>query len=479
MKLDESSIGLIVEKVVERLAGGSAGSSNAAPHRSENFRHHSSGEAGIFETVDQAIDAAERGQRDLVDCTLKTRDAMIAAMRNITRDYNADLSRRAVEETGLGRVSDKLNKNRLVIEKTPGTEALRPIAQSGDDGLVLTERAPYGVIAAITPCTNVTETILCNAIGMIAGGNSVVFNVHPTARQTSAFHISLLNEAIAAAGGPDNCICAVRQPTIASAQSLMTHAKTRLVVVTGGGAVVRAAMTSGKRAIAAGPGNPPVLVDETADLKRAGKGIVDGAGLDNTIVCIAEKEIVAVADIADGLKREMKQNGALEIRGRDLRKLERLLITSDNHVNRKFIGKCPRDILREIGVRCEEDIRLIVCEVDDEMHPFVQHEMLLPVIPMLRVPNVDEGIALSKRVEHGFRHTAVIYSTNIEAMHKMARVMDCSIFVKNAPSFSGIGLGGEGYTSFTIASPTGEGLTNAKHFTRERRCTLKEYFRIV
>ncbi|MDX9720154.1 MAG: aldehyde dehydrogenase EutE [Myxococcota bacterium] len=479
MKLDEERIGLLVDKVVERL-GRSASPRPASPPptQSASYRYHSKGDGGIFATVDQAVAAAKTAQRQLVEGTVAMRNAMIASMRQISREYTIELSERAVAETGLGRVDHKINKNRLVIERTPGTEILHPVAQSGDDGLMLTERAPFGVIAAITPCTNATETILCNAIGMIAGGNSVVFNVHPSAKKVSAFYVTLLNEAIVAAGGPENCITCVAEPTIESAGAVMKHPDTRLVVVTGGPAVVRAAMNSGKRAIGAGPGNPPVVVDETADLKRAGESIVAGAGLDCNIVCIAEKEIIAVEDIADLLKREMKKAGAVEVTGRDIKRLEQL-VTPGGEVARQFIGKRPAHILREIGITCPEDAPIAFCEVDNERHPFVQHELLMPVIPFLRVPNVDDGIDMAHRVEHGFRHTACMHSTNIAALHKMARRMDCSIFVKNAPSYAGLGLGGEGYTSFTIASPTGEGLTTAWHFTRERRCTLKEYFRIV
>jgi aldehyde dehydrogenase len=313
---------------------------------------------------------------------------------------------------------------------------------------------------------------------MLSAGNTVVFNVHPSARHVCNHHISLLNQAIEAAGGPANTLCAVHQPTINSAQALMQHPGVRLLAVTGGGPVVRAAMNSGKRAIAAGPGNPPVLVDETADLTRAAEGIIRGASLDNNIICICEKVLVAVADIADVLKREMKKRPIIEISGADVRRLEKIIITPDNHINRKFVGKNASVILAEIGIQVGEDIRLILCEVD-EKHPFVQHEQLMPILPMIRVPDVDTGIDVSKRVEHGYGHTAVMYSRNIEKMHRMARVMDTSIFVKNAPSVAGIGGGGEGYTSFTIASPTGEGLTTALSFSRERRCTLKEYFRIV
>jgi acyl-CoA reductase-like NAD-dependent aldehyde dehydrogenase len=468
MKLTDQQIGQIVERVVERLA---TEPSHAPPS------HNTTGR-GLFDTIDEAVLAARRSFEELRECSLETRARMVANMRRVTLQHKEDLSRRAVEETGLGRIADKIEKNHLAATRTPGPEILTPQAMSGDDGLSLVERAPYGVIGAITPCTNATETIINNGISMLSAGNTVVFNVHPSARHVCNHHISLLNQAIEAAGGPANTLCAVHQPTINSAQALMQHPGVRLLAVTGGGPVVRAAMNSGKRAIAAGPGNPPVLVDETADLTRAAEGIIRGASLDNNIICICEKVLVAVADIADVLKREMKKRPIIEISGADVRRLEKIIITPDNHINRKFVGKNASVILAEIGIQVGEDIRLILCEVD-EKHPFVQHEQLMPILPMIRVPDVDTGIDVSKRVEHGYGHTAVMYSRNIEKMHRMARVMDTSIFVKNAPSVAGIGGGGEGYTSFTIASPTGEGLTTALSFSRERRCTLKEYFRIV
>jgi acyl-CoA reductase-like NAD-dependent aldehyde dehydrogenase len=143
------------------------------------------------------------------------------------------------------------------------------------------------------------------------------------------------------------------------------------------------------------------------------------------------------------------------------------------------VGKDAAKIARAIGKTVPDNTRVLLCEVDGEDHPFVQTELLMPVLPLVRVKSVDDGIAAAVRAEHGFGHTAAMYSTNIDALHHMARAMDCSIFVKNAPTYAGLGLGGEGYTSFTIASPTGEGLTTALSFSRERRCTLKDHFRIV
>ncbi|MDF1565701.1 MAG: aldehyde dehydrogenase EutE [Deltaproteobacteria bacterium] len=437
------------------------------------------GRKGIFEDIDSAVAAAHAAYEELHWMTsLETRDRMIAAMRDVTRRHIPELSRRAVDETGLGRYEDKIKKNTLVVEKTPGTEILRPEAYSGDDGLTIIERAPYGVIGAITPSTNPTETILCNAIGMIAGGNAVVFNVHPGAKATSRFHVELLNEAIVSAGGPDNLIAMVGTPTIESAQALMTHPGIRLVVVTGGGAVVKAAMQSGKRAICAGPGNPPCLVDETANIDHAARNLMAGASIDNNIVCISEKETLIVDEVFDAFKARLIDLGCVEVKGAQLAKMEKLIVTPDNHINRDFIGKDAKVLLEGIGVKVSGDPRLVIAEVD-EAHPFVQHEQLMPLHPLVRVPNVEAGIEMAVRVEHGYGHTATMYSRNIDAMSKMARAVNTSIFVKNAPCLAGMGYGGEGFTSFTIASPTGEGLTTARSFTRERRCVLKEHFRIV
>lgn len=479
MKLTERDIDTLVERVVSRLSPGTKPSCGGCKSHARPGPVVGHGEPGLFTDVDSAMAAAEKAQLELVECGLESRFRMIEAMRQITLEHLDQFSRMAVSETGLGRVADKLIKNEAAARKTPGPEILRPDAYTGDDGLALVEYAPFGVIGAVTPCTNATETVVCNAIGMVSGGNSVVFNVHPSAKGVCNFAVSLLNKAILSAGGPPNAVCSIIDPTIASANGLMHHPDVRLIVVTGGPAVVKVAMSSGKRAVAAGPGNPPVVVDETADIKAAARHVVDGCSVDNNIVCIAEKELLAVSDIADMLKREMLAYKAVEIKGRDLKRLEKLLIDQEDHLNRDMVGKNAAVIAAEIGIRLGDDVRLLLCEVDDEQHPFVQHEMLMPVLPMLRLPNVETAIDMAKRVEHGFRHTAVMHSTNIDALHRMACTCHVSIFVKNAPCYAGIGMGGEGYTSWTIAGPTGEGLTNARTFTRRRRCTLKDHFRIV
>ena len=442
------------------------------------------GSDGIFADVDAAVDAAQRAQRELAEGSLALRYDIIAQMRVAMRHNAQLLSWMAREETGLGRYEDKIEKNLLVTNKSPGPEDLEPLVETGDHGLTLMELAPFGVVAAITPTTNPTATIINNAIGILAAGNSVVFNAHPNAKNCSAKTVQLLNQAVVAAGGPANLITCVASPTIESAQALMRHPKVNLLLVTGGPGVVKEAMASGKRAICAGPGNPPAVVDETADLAKAARDIIKGGTFDNQIVCTLEKEVICVDRVADALKKEFVAAGAYELTGFKLRQLEKVIFKDmgaprkHGTVKKEFIGKNANVILREMGIAAGDDLRMILVEVPED-HPLLWTEQMMPVMPFVRVRDVDAAIDLAKAVEHGFRHTAVMHSRNVDALSRMARVMDCSIFVKNGPAVAGLGAGGEGFTSFSIASPTGEGMTRARTFTRWRRCVLVDRFRIV
>ncbi len=432
---------------------------------------------GVYTDLDAAVSAARASHERLLELGLKVRYDIIAEMRREAHRHVEAISKMAVEETGLGRVDQKLIKNRLVIDKTPGPEILEPWAESGDEGLTIEEFAPYGVIGAITPTTNPTETIICNAIGMISAGNAVVFNAHPKAKKVSAYTVEFLNAAISRAGGPDCLITCTAEPTIELAQALMRHPGIRMLVVTGGPGVVQEAMKSGKKVIAAGPGNPPVVVDETADLEQAAEGIVKGVSLDNNIVCTAEKEIVAVSAIADSLKERMRRYGGYELSADEAARVEKLVVDGKGP-NKDWVGKDAALILQQVGINAPAGTLMAFAEVPEE-HPFVQNELLLPVTGLVRVGDVRQAIATAVRCEHGNGHTSAMYSKNIANLHQMAVAINTSIFTKNAPTYAGLGLGGEGYTSFTIASPTGEGLTNARHFSRRRRCVIKEYFRIV
>ena len=482
--LDDREIADIIDRVRRRVGSPDPGAGRRMAVQAE-LTAPSTGALGdgVFARLDEAVAAAAAAFRSN-RLELDQRKVIIEAVRRAALDQAEMLARLAVEETGLGRVDDKITKNRLVAAKAPGPEDLEVQAVSGARGMMITEFAPFGVIGAITPVTNPAATILNNAISVVSAGNAVVFNAHPSARRTSNATVRLINRAIVAAGGPANLVTSVAEPTIESARALMAHPDVRVLLVTGGPGVVREALKTDKRAITAGPGNPPTVVDETADVDKAGADIVRGASFDNNIVCTDEKVVIAVASIADRLVRSMAQNGAYVLAEHELRRLERVIFTElgapgkPGHVNPAWIGRDAVRILAEIGVRPAVEPRLLVAEVPED-HSLVWTEQMMPVLPVVRVPDVGAAIELAVRAEHGFRHTASIHSTNVDTITKMARAMNCSIFVANGPNFAGLGEGGEGFATVSIASPSGDGMTRPRTFSRERRVTVVGALRIV
>lgn len=448
---------------------------------------------GIFNTVDEAVAAARKAYHELRTLSIEKRETLIKAMRDVSYENATLLAQMAVDESGMGRVSDKIIKNQLAARKTPGTEDLTTQAWSGDSGLTLIEMGPYGVIGAITPTTNPTETVICNGIGMIAAGNAVFFSPHPTAKNTSMKIIRLLNEAIVKAGGPNNLLTSVADPSITAANEMMKHPGINMLVATGGPGVVKAVLSSGKKAIGAGAGNPPVIVDETADIEKAARDIVAGCSFDNNLPCIAEKEVIAVGCIADQLISYMQKYGAYLISGSNIDRLLEVVMTVKEEkmaegctdkpkksygINKDYVGKDAKYILSKIGIDVPDSVRVVLCETSAD-HPFVMEELMMPILPVVQVKDIDAAITLAVKVEHGNRHTAAMHSKNVDHLTRFARAVETTIFVKNAPSFAGIGVGGEGFTTFTIAGPTGEGLTSPRSFTRQRRCVLVDAFSIV
>ena len=463
--LDEKYISELVSSVIQSMGKETAASSSR--------------QKGVFPTMSEALEAVGKAYQQYRSYTIEQRENMISKIREFTLKEAENMAKLGVEETGMGRVADKIIKHQLGANKTPGTEDLHPTAFTGDRGMTIVEMAPYGIIGSITPSTNPSETVICNSIGMIAGGNGVVFNPHPHACKTANYAVDLVNRAILEAGGPENLVVTVEHPTKESSDEMMKSPLVRMLVATGGPGVVRALLSSGKKAIGAGAGNPPVIVDDTADIYKAAGDIVAGSSFDNNLPCIAEKECFVFENVADQLIDGMTKQGAYLISGEQIDRLLKVALIEKNGkyvINKDWVGRDAKKFLKEIGI--DADPRLIICETDAN-HPFVMVEMMMPILPIVRVKNIEEAVALAVKAEHGNRHSAHIHSKNIDHLTMFARAIETTIFVKNAPSFAGIGAGGEGYTTFTIAGPTGEGLTAAHSFTRARRCVLVDGLHIV
>jgi len=430
-------------------------------------------EHGIFPDIQTAISQATAASKQVARLSMATREKIIANIRNKTLENAAKLAEMAVAETKMGNARDKQAKHQLLAAKTPGTEDITTQAFSGDSGLTLVEQGPFGVIGAITPCTNPSETILCNTIGMLAAGNTVVFNPHPAAIATSNYAVHLINQASYEAGGPENIAVSTTNPTMESGSILFKHPAIDLLVVTGGPGVVNAALASGKRAIGAGAGNPPVLVDETADIKKAAAHIVAGATFDNNLPCIAEKQIIATQKIADELIHYLQQNGCYLANAKEVEKLCETVLEHNNGVrlNRNCVGKSAAHLLQMIGVRPSNEPSCILFE-GDKNHILIKEELMMPILGLVRAKDINEGIRFAVELEQGYRHSVHMHSKNVDNMTRFGQEADTAIFVKNAPSYAALGFGGEGFCSFTIASRTGEGLTAARSFTKSRRCVL-------
>lgn len=456
MSVNEEEIKLIIENVIASLG----------KSKKKNKK------LGLFDDMNVAIDKAIEAQKIVQKMPLDFREKIINNIRKKTLENAEIFARMAVEETGMGNVGDKILKHQLLAEKTPGTEDIKTEAWSGDRGLTLVEMGPFGVIGAITPCTNPSETILCNSIGMIAGGNTVVFCPHPAAVNVSNFAVTLVNEASIEVGGPENIVVSLNNPTLETSEIMMKHKDIPLIAATGGPGVVTAVLSSGKRGIGAGAGNPPVLVDDTADIQKASIDIINGCTFDNNLPCIAEKEVVAVEKIFDELIYYLQENGAYIVSKKEEEKLISTVLKGKS-LNRECVGRDAITLLKTIGIEAPEGTRCIIFEGEKE-HPLIEEELMMPILGIVRAKDIDDAIEKCVWLEKGNRHSAHIHSKNVNTLTKYAKAMDTAILVKNAPSYAALGFGGEGFCTFTIASRTGEGLTSASTFTKQRRCVMSD-----
>ena len=477
----EQLVAAIAREVVLRLRspGAPAREPLAAAARPAALGH------GVFATVDAAVEAAARAQRRVQAMSLEERGRAIAVIRRLCDEQAPDLARRELDETGIGRLDHKIEKLQAV-KRVLGVEALRIEARSDASGLCVIERAPWGVVGMVLPATHSAPTLASNAINVIAAGNAAVFSPHPAAWKVAAHVLQLFNREIERETGVQDALTTVAEPSIASAEALFKHPGVALLCVTGGPAVVKAAMQTGKRVIAAGPGNPPVVVDETACPTAAATAIIEGAAFDNNLLCIGEKEVFVVASKADAFLKAMREKGAVELDRRAIEKLTEAAFTFDGpgkgcgraHLRKELVGKDAAVLAAAAGARVPEGTPLLFGETKAD-HAFVQEEQMMPFLPVVRVPDFEAAIQAALQAEHGYRHTAVVHSKDVGHVTAMARAMNTTLFVHNAPSTAALGVNGPGYLSFSIATPTGEGVTTPLTFTRERQIAIGGALRIV
>jgi len=498
--VNETLIRDVVAEVLGRLGTGATTTSKPSPASAPTPKSDSCGASvkktsaanvalrgkfGVFQDANEACAAAQESFLQLKQKGIEARRKIEEIVKTLAEKNAEAWGKIEFDETKIGRLDHKIAKLQI-IKLVPGVDWLRPDARSGDHGIMLEEFTPFGVIGAVTPSTHSIPTLSGNIVNICAAGNAVVFNAHPGASRCAAAAVRAYNEAIYRETGIENIVCVIEKPTLDSFNAICKNENTRLLLVTGGPMVVKAAMLTGKRAICAGPGNPPVFVDDTCCPTRAAKAIIQGAAFDNNLLCIGEKQVFVLDPVADKLMQRMSENGAVKLNSTQLDRLTKAAFTFKDgqgggcahaSVNKDFIGKDPIVLAQAAGVNIPSGTQLLFAETDAN-HPFVEEEQMMPMLPIVRVKSVEEGIERALKSEHAYKHTAIIHSHDVENITAMARVLDTTLFVKNGPSLAGLGIGGEGYLSFSVATPTGEGITNPRTFTRVRRCVMVDNLRI-
>ena len=474
----EQTVRAVVQEVLAQLT-----QSNGVASKANGSANQNGGDWGVFNDVDAAVAAANAAFEQLKTASMEDRGKAIQIVKDICHDQAEELGGLELDETQIGRLDHKIEKLQI-IRDVPGMEFLKCDAVSGDHGLTVTEYAPFGVIGAITPVTHSLPTLAANFVNMVASGNTIVCNPHPAGAKIACEGVRRFNKAIHEAIGINNLVTIIGKPTIESADAIFKHRGVKLLCVTGGPAVARAALASNKRAIVAGPGNPPVVVDETADIDNAARSIVTGAAYDNNLLCIGEKEVFAVESIFDDLLNAVSRHGGYRLDARQIDALTKKAFSPPKEpgghwiLNRDLVGKDAAVLAKVIGLTVPANTQILFGETDTS-NPFVPEEQMMPFVPFVRAKNSDHAIDMALEYEHGFRHTSIIHTRNVNTMTKMGKLMETTLFIKNGPCGAGLGLGGEGYLSFSIATPTGEGVTNPLTFTRQRRCTLVDDLRII
>ncbi len=476
--VDEALVRSVVEEVVKAFGRGGF-SAPKAPSVTPSSRR-----PGVFTDARSACAAAQAAQLQLAAKGIAARAKVVEIVKTLATKNAEEWGRFEFAETKIGRVDHKIEKLQIV-KLVPGVEWLHPDAHSGDHGITLEEYTPFGVVAAILPMTHSIPTLSGNIINIVAAGNAVVFNPHPGGARSAALAVAAYNEAIKAETGIENLVCTIEQPSLESFDALCKAPEVRLLCVTGGPAVVAAAMKSGKRAICAGPGNPPVLVDGTGSLDKAARDIIQGGAYDNNLLCVGEKEVFVLDSVADKLMAALSRNGGYALNDSQLARLTAAAFSTKDGaggcshpvLNRSFVGVDAAVLAQHAGANAPAGTQLLFAETDAD-HAFVVEEQMMPMIPIVRVKSMEEGIEAAVRAEHGYKHSALIHSLNVDHMTMMARAMDTTLFVKNGPCVAGLGLGGEGYLSYSIATTTGEGITTPRTFTRTRRCVMVDNLRI-
>ena len=345
-------------------------------------------------------------------------DAIVEAMGAAARAQSRRLAESAVEETGYGNAKDKLSKNLLAADLLPrairGMKTIGVLREIPEQKLV-EMGVPVGVVAAILPTTNPTSTAIYKIIISLKAGNAIVLSPHPRARRCTCETAEVLYQAALAAGAPENIIQCVGTATLEGTNALMKHPRTGVILATGGSGMVKAAYSSGKPAYGVGPGNVPVLLDDSYDAAACVAKVVEGKSFDYGTVCSSEQTLVASRTRRDAVMAALKANGAHICNGEQSKALAKLLITPKWGINPECVGQAPAKIATMAGFEVPAGTSILAVEIAGvgKEHP-LSMEKLSPVLSLLFVDGWEEQVKSCQAILKfgGLGHTCAIYSND-------------------------------------------------------------------
>ncbi len=370
-------------------------------------------------------------------------DAIVERMAEAARGNARKLAEMAVEETGYGNASDKVAKNLLAAELLP--QRLRSMRTIGILRELPEERiteiaAPVGVVAAVLPTTNPTSTAIFKSLIALKAGNAIVLSPHPRAKGCTCATVEILYRAAISAGAPEGLLQCLTQPTLEATNTLMRHPKTAVILATGGGAMVKAAYSSGKPAYGVGPGNVPVLLDTSANVENSVNKLLSGKSFDHGTLCSSEQTLVAESGRRDAVLRALQAQGAHVCTPEQTKALERVLFNRGTAVNPELVGHSASAIAQAAGFSVAAGARVLACEIGGigKEYP-LSAEKLSPVLAVHFVRDWPAALAACEAVLrfHGLGHTCGIYTQDESRAREYGLRMPAHRILVNSPTPQG------------------------------------------
>ena len=397
------------------------------------------------EALEAKMSAMREAQKVFATYTQEQVDAIFLAAATAANQARIPLAKMAVAETGMGVVEDKIIKNHYAAEYIYNaykhTKTCGVIEEDKAYG-VKKIAEPIGLIAAVIPTTNPTSTAIFKTLIALKTRNAIIISPHPRAKGCTIEAAKVVLEAAVKAGAPEDIIGWIDVPSLDLTNQVMRESD--LILATGGPGMVTAAYSSGKPALGVGPGNTPVILDDTADIKMAVSSILHSKTFDNGMICASEQSVTVLAPIYDAVKKEFAARGAYFLKGDEVDKVRSIILVNGT-VNAKIVGQSAHTIAKMAGVDVPVDAKVLIGEVKstDPSEPFA-HEKLSPVLAMYKAETFDEALQKAERLvaDGGYGHTSSLY-VDLRETEKMAKhaaaMKTCRILVNTPSSQGGIG----------------------------------------